>query len=683
MERVKKEKDFFSKEILYKFVILLVSVFCIVYILPRNSKNSLQIEEGMPWPHSQIMAEFDFPIYKSDAALQQEQDSIMADFAPYCQLSDSIVPDLIKKVHEQLQKSPEISSYQRSLIIQKLREVYKTGVLEGDEYANLQEDNIKQIMVYSHNTAYRVPLPSVYTTKKAYEILMQTDSVHLNRAALQKCNLDEILQPNLTYDTNRSEKVREEMLSSISQTAGMVVAGTKIIDRGEIVNAKTYNILVSWKKETERRTSNNNQGQWLLLGQLLFVTTIITIFLLYLTLFRKDYFEDPLKIILIFSLIVIYPVLTAFFIRYSWFNVYIIPYAMAPMMIRVIMDSRTAFMSFICIILLCSLTLKYPYQFVLIETVAGAVSIMSLRELSQRSQLIKAAFIITSVSIAFYFSYEMIHENDLSKIDTDMYKYLCINGVLLLFTYPLLYLVERAFKFTTDVTYVELSNINAPLLQKMSEVAPGTFQHCMQVANLAAEVSRKIGAKTQLVRTGALYHDVGKMNNPAFFTENQAAGINPHAAFDEKQSAQIIVNHVLDGIKLAEKHSIPQDIKNFIVTHHGASVTKYFFIKYKNEHPDEDVDITPFQYPGPNPFEKEHAIVMMADSVEAASRSLPDYTEETISNLVEKIIDQQVADGCFKNCPITFKDILVAKEVFKEKLKIIYHTRIAYPELKK
>lgn len=683
MEKVKKEKEFLNKEILYKFVILLVSVFCIVYVLPRNNKNNLQVEEGMPWPHSQIMAEFDFPIYKSEAVLQQEQDSIMTDFAPYCHLSDSIVPDLVKTVQAKLQQAPEIGYAQRAQLVQTVRNIYKNGVMEGDEYANLEEDNIKQIMVYSHTTAYRVPLTSVYTTKKAYEVLMEIDSAHINRAALQKCNLDEVLLPNLTYDASRSEKVKEELVSSISQTAGMVVAGTKIIDRGEIVSNETYNILESWIKENDRRTSNKSQSHWLLLGQIIFVTTLITIFLLYLTLFRNDYFEDPQKVILLFALVVIYPILTAFFIRYSWFNVYIIPYAMAPMIIRVIMDSRTAFMASICIILLSSLTLRYPYQFILIETIAGAVSIMSLRELSQRSQLIKAAFIITLVSMAFYFGYEMIHENDLSKMDIDIYKYLSISGVLLLFTYPLLYLVERAFKFTTDVTYVELSNINAPLLQKMSEIAPGTFQHCMQVANLAAEVSRKIGAKTQLVRTGALYHDVGKMNNPAFFTENQAAGINPHAAFDEKQSAQIIVNHVLDGLKLAEKHSIPQDIKNFIITHHGAGVTKYFYIKYKNEHPDEEVDITPFQYPGPNPFEKEHAIVMMADSVEAASRSLPNYTEETISNLVEKIIDQQVADGCFKNCPITFKDILVAKEVFKEKLKIIYHTRIAYPELKK
>lgn len=462
----------------------------------------------------------------------------------------------------------------------------------------------------------------------------------------------------------------------------MVVAGTKIVDRGEIVTPKISAILESWKKESEKRSSSEEQNYWVLLGQILFVTLAIGSFILYLTLFRNDYFNEQRKIILLFSIIVVLPVLTALMVRHNWFSVYILPYAMATMMIRIFMDSRTAFMATVIIAMISSITLKYPYEFMLIQIMSGITSIMALRELSRRSQLINAAFLITLVNIVFFFGFELIHGNELDKLDINMYKYLCINGVFLLFTYPLLYIIERVFKFTSDVTYVELSNISSPLLQRMSEVAPGTFQHSMQVANLAAEVSKKIGAKTQLVRTGALYHDVGKINNPAFFTENQV-GVNPHESFSELQSAQIVINHISDGIKLAEKYSIPQDIRDFITTHHGAGVTRYFYVKYKNEHPDEEVDIRPFSYPGPDPFKKEHAIVMMADSVEAASRSLSEYTEESIGNLVDKIIDQQVAENHFKECPITFKDIAVAKGVFKEKLKIIYHTRIAYPELKK
>ncbi|MCF0160021.1 MAG: HDIG domain-containing protein, partial [Bacteroidaceae bacterium] len=369
---------------------------------------------------------------------------------------------------------------------------------------------------------------------------------------------------------------------------------------------------------------------------------------------------------------------TALMVRSSLFSVWIIPYAMAPITIRILMDARTAFTANVAMVMLCSLSLSYPYEFILIQIISGLVSILSLKEMSERSQLFRTAAIVTVVNMLFYFCYSLMTENVL----IDVYKYLAINGVILLFTYPMLYMLEKTFGFTSDVTLVELSNINKPLLQKLSEVAPGTFQHSLQVANLAAEVARKIEAKTQLVRTGALYHDIGKMKDPVFFTENQS-GVNPHNNLDELQSATIIINHIHYGLKLAEKHSLPQSIRDFISTHHGSGLTKYFYINYQNRHPDEVIDKEPFTYPGPNPFTKEQAILMMADSVEAASRSLPEYTEESISGLVDKIIDAQTVDGCFKECPITFLDIAIAKRVFKEKLKTIYHTRVSYPELKK
>ena len=310
------------------------------------------------------------------------------------------------------------------------------------------------------------------------------------------------------------------------------------------------------------------------------------------------------------------------------------------------------------------------------------VSIYSLRELSQRSQLLRTALVVFASYALLYFAFELIHEDDLTKLNTRMYIYFMINGILLLFAYPLLFILEKTFGFTSNVTLVELSNINNSLLREMSEIAPGTFQHSLQMANLAAEAANKIGAKSQLVRTGALYHDIGKMVNPAFFTENQS-GVNPHKSLNYEQSAQVIISHITDGLKLAEKHNLPKVIKDFISTHHGRGLTKYFYISYNNAHPDEEVDAEKFRYPGPNPFTKEQAILMMADSVEAASRSLPEYTEESIGTLVDKIIDAQVAEGFFKECPITFKDIALVKALFKEKLKTMYHTRISYPELKK
>lgn len=360
---------------------------------------------------------------------------------------------------------------------------------------------------------------------------------------------------------------------------------------------------------------------------------------------------------------------------------------MLPIIIRVFLDSRTAFLTHVVTILICSISLRFPHEFILTQLGAGLVAIFSLRELSQRSQLVRTALLVIATYISIYLALELMAGNgfssDLSKLNVRMYSYFIINGILLLFAYPLLFLLEKTFGFTSNVTLVELSNINSPLLRRMSETVPGTFQHSMQVANLASEAANRIGANSQLVRTGALYHDIGKMENPAFFTENQSGGINPHKNLSYEQSAQVVIKHITGGMKLADKHNLPKVIKNFISTHHGRGKTKYFYISWKNEHPGEEPDEEKFTYPGPNPFTKETAILMMADSVEAASRSLPEYTEESINNLVDKIIDSQVAEGYFKDCPITFKDIATVKTVFKEKLKIAYHTRISYPELKK
>ena len=407
----------------------------------------------------------------------------------------------------------------------------------------------------------------------------------------------------------------------------------------------------------------------------------------YLDLFRKDYYQRKGSLSLLFTLIVFYSVITAFMVTHNIFNVYIIPYAMLPIIIRVFLDSRTAFLTHVITILICSISLRFPHEFILTQLAAGLVAIFSLRELSQRSQLFRTALLVILTYAAIYFAFELMTENglstDFSKLNIRMYTYFIINGILLLFTYPLLFLLEKTFGFTSNVTLVELSNINNDLLRQMSETVPGTFQHSMQVANLAAEAAIRIGAKSQLVRTGALYHDIGKMENPAFFTENQSGGVNPHKNLNYEQSAQVVISHVTDGLKLADKHNLPKAVKDFISTHHGRGKTKYFYISWKNEHPDEEPNEELFTYPGPNPFTKEQAILMMADAVEAASRSLPEYTEETISNLVDKIIDSQVTEGYFKECPITFKDIATVKAVFKEKLKIAYHTRISYPELKK
>ena len=617
--------------------------------------------------------------------VQKEQDSILATYQPYFHIEKNVEKEMIERLREDYNKTLRHSlpgtDYIR-YIERMLKEMYRNVIIAGNDLTRMEEDSITAIRTVEQNTATSRPVGQLYTVKDAYEYLLNADTTHYKKKVLQQCNLNNYITPNLIYDEAKSEAAQKDLLSNISYANGFVLNGQKIIDRGEIVNEQTYNILESLRKEWEKRSDSLQEKRLTLAGQILYVGIFLFCFMVYLDLFRADYYERKGSLSLLFALIVLFPVIASVMVSQSLSSIYIVPFAMIPIIVRIFLDSRTAFMAHVTIILLCSITLRFPHEFILLQVVAGMVSIYSLRELSQRSQLLRTALVVFASYALLYFAFELIHEDDLTKLNTRMYIYFMINGILLLFAYPLLFILEKTFGFTSNVTLVELSNINNSLLREMSEIAPGTFQHSLQMANLAAEAANKIGAKSQLVRTGALYHDIGKMVNPAFFTENQS-GVNPHKSLNYEQSAQVIISHITDGLKLAEKHNLPKVIKDFISTHHGRGLTKYFYISYKNEHPDEEVDAEKFRYPGPNPFTKEQAILMMADSVEAASRSLPEYTEESIGTLVDKIIDAQVAEGFFKECPITFKDIALVKALFKEKLKTMYHTRISYPELKK
>lgn len=680
------KKEFSLRELIYKALIFVGTVAVIVYFLPRDGKFNYQFDIDKPWKYGQLMATFDFPIYKDDKIVEREQDSILAGFQPYFQLDKSVEKTALKKIkvdyQSHLRDIVPSSDYMRFLE-RKLSEVYRSGIVSTEGLVKLQKDSTTAIMVVDDKLANQQSTSKLYSVKEAYNFVLNADSLHYRPDILRQCSLNEYIFPNLTYDKQRTETAKKEVLNNYSWANGIVLSGQKIIDRGEIVNQETYAILESLRKESIKRSESIGQKRLMLVGQILFVSIFILCFMLYLDLFRKDYYKRKGHLWLLFTLIVLYCVVTAVMVANNIFNVYILPYAMLPIIIRVFLDSRTAFVTHAVTILICSISLRYPHEFILLQLSAGLIAIFSLRELSQRSQLFRTALLVILTYAAVYFAFELITENDLSKFNGSMYTYFVINGVLLLFTYPLLFLVEKTFGFTSNVTLVELSNINNNLLRRMSETVPGTFQHSMQVANLAAEAANRIDAKSQLVRTGALYHDIGKMENPVFFTENQSGGVNPHKNLSYEQSSQVVIGHVTDGLKLAEKNNLPKVIKDFITTHHGRGQTKYFYISWKNEHPGELPNEELFTYPGPNPFTKEQAVLMMADSVEAASRSLPEYTEESISGLVDKIIDSQVAEGYFKECPITFKDIAIVKSVFKEKLKTIYHTRISYPELKK
>ena len=685
MRSFKTNQRFSYKNLIYKSLIFIATVSVIVYFLPNEGKFNYQFDINKPWKYGLLQASFDFPIYKNDLQVQKEQDSILADYQPYFQIDKEAEKNVLSKLREDYNKTLRHSlpgtDYVR-YIERTLKALYEDGIIAGNDLKRMEEDSIIAIRLVDKNVATSRFIDQLYTVKEAYEYLLNADTAHYKKKILQQCNLNDYITPNLVYDEEKSEAAQKDLLSNISWANGFVLNGQKIIDRGEIVDEHTYNILESLRKEWEKRSDSVQEKRLTLAGQILYVGIFLFCFMAYLELFRADYYERKGTLTLLFALIVFFPVLSSIMVEQNLSSIYVVPFAMIPIIVRVFLDSRTAFMAHVTIILLCSITLRFPHEFILLQVVAGMVAIYSLRELSQRSQLLRTALVVFISYALLYFAFELIHEDDLTKLNTRMYIYFMINGILLLFAYPLLFLLEKIFGFTSDVTLVELSNINNSLLREMSEVAPGTFQHSLQMANLAAAAANKIGGKSQLVRTGALYHDIGKMVNPAFFTENQS-GVNPHKSLSYEQSAQVIISHITDGLKLAEKHNLPKVIKDFISTHHGRGLTKYFYISYKNEHPDEEVDQEKFRYPGPNPFTKEQAVLMMADSVEAASRSLPEYTEESISTLVDKIIDTQVSEGYFKECPITFKDIATVKALFKEKLKTMYHTRISYPELRK
>lgn len=666
-----------------KTVLVCITVAIIVWFLPRNEGRMYRYDVGKPWMYGSVIAKFDFPIYKTDEAIKHEQDSLLKHFQPYYSLNPLIEKKQVEQfLHDYEQGINGLPKEYVGIVAKQMQEIYQMGIINTNEYNNIFKDSTSMIRFVSGKNAKSLKVSSFYSTIAAYEHIFANEKLAAQRAILSRCNLNNYIEANIVYDKEKSDAEKNDLLSSIPLASGMVMSGQKIIDRGEIVNDYTCRVLNSFDKEMKRRSSTQDEIMTTFIGQILFVLILVMMFTSYLTLFRKDYFEKPRSLTMLYTMITLFPILVSMMMKHNFFSVYIIPFAMAAIFVRVFMDSRTAFITHVTMILICAAAVKYQYEFIIVQLASGLVAIYSLRELSKRSQIFITAILVTISSCIVYLALQLMQDNQVFNIDPSMYTYFIINGIFLLLSYPMMYLIEKMFGFISNVTLFELSNTNKGLLRNLSEIAPGTFQHSITVGNLAAEIANRIHANSLLVRTGALYHDIGKMTNPVFFTENQA-GVNPHDQLSDLESAQIIISHVTEGLKLAEKFNLPGIIKDFISTHHGTGLTKYFYINYCNEHPDEQVDKEMFQYPGPNPFTREQAILMMADTVEAASRSLNEYTEESISTLTNKLIDSQVAGGFFRECPITFRDIALAKSVLIERLKSIYHTRISYPHLNK
>ena len=636
-----KQKNYNIPTVVY----FVVTALLIAYFFPREGKFRYQFYEGKPWRYGLLTAPSDFPIYKTDDEVKAEKDSVLRKFEPYYRINPGIQKEEIEKLRANYNNDnslrSKVSPAYMQYIESSLINLYKNGIISSQDLDELRKEEYSRVNLLENAVAQPRYVSDFFTVRTAYEFIINNCPSRLDKSILQSCDINNYLTENISYAADMSDKIKEDMLQGVSIANGIILA-----------------------------------GQFVLVFGLMFC------FWLYLWSFRLKIFHNRKNVLFLILCIFVSCILTELCVTYALFNVYILPFAIVPIVVRTFFDSRTALFTHLIIVLICSLMVPFPHEFLLLQIVAGMVVTFSLKELSERSQLIRCAVFIFLSYAACYLSLTLYQEANLNKINWMMMLYFGINFILLMFTYVLVYMLEKTFGYVSSITLVELSNINNPILKKLSETCPGTFQHSLQVSILASEAAAKIGANSQLVRTGALYHDIGKMSNPVFFTENQTS-VNPHNQLAFDQSAQIIISHVTEGVKIAEKALLPKAVISFIRTHHGRGKAKYFYNSFKNQYPDKPINDELFTYPGPNPFSKETAVLMMADSVEAASRSLKEHTEESISALVNKIIDGQIADGLLKSAPLTFKDVETIKSVFVDKLKTMFHTRISYPDLKK
>jgi len=654
-------------------------VILIVLLYPSEDKFKYQFEIGKPWTYELITASFDFPIYKSEQQLAKEKEDILKDYTPYYKLDTSVINSQINKLLSDLQKKGETSPRIPTYIKSKFRTIYTTGIISVDDYNKLLDDKKMNIScILPNRITHVIPLGNIYTPRKAYEEIINDAPI-----SLKSYDINMYLTENMKFDSITSEISKADMLKNMSLSSGMIQSGERIIDRGEIVTPSNYLVLRSLKIESEKRKTSLQQSSIVIVGEIVMILGLITLLFLYIYLFRPRIYESMSNIVFILLVILLVVSLTSFTIRYTALSYYMVPFALLPIIIRVFFDARTSLFAHIITVLIVSFMVDNAFQFVLLQITIGMVAVSSLKDMSQRSQLAQSALYIFVSYVLMYLAFECISEGDINRINWQHIIYFAISSVFLLFAYVLIYLFEKIFNLISSVTLVELTNINSDLMIQFSELAPGTFQHSMQVSNLATEAAKKINANSLLVRTGALYHDIGKIKHPECFIENQMGGKNPMTEIAYEDASKIIINHVADGVDIAKKYHLPEQIINFITTHHGLGKTKYFYNSFINAYPGVKPNDDVFTYPGPLPNNKETAILMMADAVEARSRSLTEYTEASIDQMVEDMIDGQIAEGEFKDAPITFRDVELVKSVFKEKIKNIYHNRIKYPDLKK
>ena len=655
-------------------VSLMLAVVAIYFLLPKDDNFDRYFEIGKPWTYESVMAPKDFAIYKSDEQLEKERAEALTHLEPYV----SLITDYRLQITDL--KNSKISDW----LINVFNEVYEVGVISLQDKQELEHLGVKKAIVLEGNSVRgKVLLDDIFTPKTAYDYILSKASgeAWIDDNLLKTSNIAEYIETNVSIDRVKTDQAIQIIVDGVMLTSGMVQRGEKVIDKGEVVTEESYQMLKSLQRAIDGDELTQGEDVWKVIGEVMLIVVLIVLFLVYFVLFRPKVLESiratEFMILMMLGMLGLLALVT----QYLELNEYIVPFAMLALVVRVFFDSRTALYVHIITVLLAGLMVPDATEFVFLQILAGMVAVSSLKDMNSRGQLVKSALLIWVVYGVSFVAMELARGVEVQSVDWSMLFVFALNAVALLFAYGLIFIIEKLFGFLSEVTLVELSNINSPLLMEFSEKCPGTFQHVLQVSNLAVEVAKKIGANALLVRTGALYHDLGKMVNPMYYTENQT-GVNPLNELPYEEAAQVIISHVQEGVKIAEKHNLPYQIVEFISMHHGCSKVKYFYNSFKNKYPDRELDERKFTYPGPLPATKETAILMMSDAVEAASRSLKSYDEESIAKLVEGVVNGQMADGQFRNSPISFRDVEVAKRVFVEKLKNIYHTRIQYPELK-
>ncbi len=706
-------KNRFSWAGVLRLSLYLIACIIVIYAIPKESKFKYEYQKGSPWRHENLIAPFDFGIYKSAAELEAEKaeieknsklyfvqnvdvqvsklDLFLADYAQSLE-KNGLKPDTLSL---ETVKNTDIFHQLKVFVYTTLTNIYAGGVVDNEQLLIKDGDSQepqKFICVTTESITTQRPVSGIFTTKSAY-LYLNNEMRKFFASNVKKVREQDLkpftaiiehLQPgrwivsNLEFDIVMTQKVIEENINSISLTRGFVQKGQRIIYKGEVVGEEEFQILESMRKDYEQ--SDSNTGKWyILLGQTLFYVMIFSLIYMFLRTFRKEIFYQTKYSALILFLITFIIVSMSINIRYGFVSTWIMPFLLFAIIIKTFFDTRTGMFLHITTCVAVAIILENPFEYFIMQFIAGYFLLMSYEKLNRRSQTFLTSVICFFIYSLVYISYQLFHTGIIDEINWKIIALLAMNSILLLVSYPLIYLFEKTFGLLSDVTLIELADSNRPLLRRLAEEAPGTFQHCMQVANLAEAAIFKIGGNPHLARTGALYHDIGKLTSPMYFTENQVTGINPHDKLDYLKSAEIIINHVIKGVTIAKEYQLPTQIIDFIKTHHGTSKAGYFYAMYKKEHPEENCD-EKFTYPGPRPINKENAVVMMADSIEAASRSLKKYDTETIGNLVENIVNNQIANKQFDNTNLTFKDIDTVKELFKEKLRNIYHARIEYPK---